>query len=162
MMLDISGLWSSFRGLFFLSGVHRASVLVNLIVNPTDLCCLMTLCSVKLCHSSGFKALCQLVPVLVPSQVAHLEHCTLVPEQGRIANQPRQACGCRLIESNVTKEFQKGKQGDLWCLRASRAIYFYGYSWSQQGTALQWNGNKSSNCRCNWNKRKWIMVVLCN
>lgn len=86
------------------------------VINPPDLCCLMALRSVKLCHSSGFKHPGRPVLVLVPapSQKLHTYNTAALFQSGAAS---LISCGCRgLIDSNATRGFKSGgweKQGNL-------------------------------------------------
>lgn len=111
--------------------------------NPPDLCCLMALRSVKLCHSSGFKHPGRPVLVLVlvpaPSQKLHTYNTAALFQSGAAS---LISCGCRgLIDSNATRGFKSRGEGgrtrqSFDAMERVAGIYFYGYGiTSREGIA---------------------------
>lgn len=99
------------------------------VINPPDLCRLMALRSVKLCHSSGFKhpgrPVLVLVPVPVPSQNLRTYNTAALFQSGTAS---LISCGLRgLIDSNATtRGFKSGERNKaiFWCLGGSRRDLF--------------------------------------
>lgn len=96
------------------------------VINPPDLCCLMALRSVKLCHSSGFKHPGRPVLVLVPvpSQKLHTYNTAALFQSGAAS---LISCGCLgLIDSNATRGFKRVERNKaiFRCHGASRRDLF--------------------------------------